>query len=221
MIRSRWMLILLLSIGCQLFAQDSKQLSELWLSYEVKHKLNKKWKFYGNGQMRLANANNSRGELLLEAAAKRKVSKLISVKLQYRYNFIDGFRNTQRAAIDGQFKWQSPSRKVSFVYRTRLQVKRVNYNGQIISVWRNKVGGAYAFSDKFSTYLHYENFIELVKLKSFLRADPPAFSKNRFTLGGKFEIEKQAFKAFYRLESFPDQPNVLVHIWGISISQDL
>lgn len=212
--------IFILLCGNGTIAQDA-QLSELWLSYGVSNKVNKKWKISGNGQLRLSNSAEFSNVFVVQADARRKVTKVFSFNMQYRYAFVDGGRNAQRVAIDGRFKWRLPAEKLTLSYRSRLQLKRINYNGKIISALRNKVGVSYSISNKFSAYLDYENFVELVNIKSFLRLDAPSFNKNRFTLGGKLRNNAHTLKAFFRMETSPNVQDVIVHIWGVSISQKL
>tara|TARA_R110002050_G_scaffold20348_1_gene57631 strand:- start:20703 stop:21317 length:615 start_codon:yes stop_codon:yes gene_type:complete len=196
-------------------------IGNLWASYSMKYSVNEKWKVYGEAQWRLDNYSSTPTPFLVDFSGRNKVNKVFSIKLQYRYRWVNGERNTQRLAIDGRFKWKAWDKKLRIQYRTRLQVTRVNYNGQIISGWRNKVGIERVFSKKFSVYANYENFIQVLKLKSFIRIDAPQFNKNRYTLGVNYKFKKNEFNAFYRIDQSLNYDNVLIHILGLGITRKL
>ena len=99
--------------------------------------VNKKWKVYGESQWRLKNYSDIPNPFFLEFGGRKKINKVSSIKLQYRYTWINGERNTQRLAIDGRFKWKIWDKKLVIQYRTRVQVERVNYNGQIMDLCRD------------------------------------------------------------------------------------
>lgn len=196
-------------------------LSEVWMSYSAKYSINKKWRVYGETQWRINNHSALSNPFFLEFGGRKKLNKVSSIKFQYRYTWIKAERNTQRLAIDGRFRWKVWDKKLLIQYRTRLQVERVNYNGQVISDWRNKVGIERKFSKRFFMYFDYESFIRLLKLKSFIRNDSPRFNKNRYTLGAKYKLKKNELKAFYRIDQGLNFPNELIHIFGFAITRKL
>lgn len=195
--------------------------SEVWASYSTNYSINKKWKVSGEAQWRFTNYPAQPNPFFLEFVGRKKINKVSAIKLLYRFTWIDGERNTQRLALDGNFKWKVWNKKLVIKYRSRIQVERVNFNGQVISDWRNKVGIERKFSKKFFVYLNYEGFVRLIKLKSFLRVDSPSFNKNRLTVGAKYKRSKNEFKAFYRIDQALNQQNQLVHILGFSIAHKL
>ncbi|MFT6324236.1 MAG: hypothetical protein ACJA2N_001099 [Salibacteraceae bacterium] len=218
----RFLIILLFvcSFGGLLDAQELNT-TEVWTSYSVKYAVNKKWKVYGEAQYRFNNHSDLPQPFFLEFGGRKKINKVSSIKLQYRYTWVNGERNTQRLALDGRFKWKVLDKKTVLQYRTRAQVERVAFNGQITSDWRNKIGIVREFSKKFDLYLDYESFIRLLKLKSFLHVDSPKFNKNRFTLGGKYTFKKNEFKAFYRLDQSVDYSQQISHVFGFGMVRKL
>lgn len=207
-------------IGCSVSAQEIN-FSEIWTSYSVKYSLNKQWKVYGESQWRFDNRSETPNPFFLEFAGRRKINKVAALKFQYRYTWVYGERNTQRLAVDGRFKWKVWDKKLIIQYRTRAQIERVSVNGQIISDWRNKIGIERVFTKKFSIYLDYENFMRLLKLRSFVRLDPPRLNQNRYTLGAKYEFKKNEFVAFYRIDQSVDLPSQLFQIIGFGITRKL
>jgi hypothetical protein len=187
----------------------------------MKYSVNKKWKVYGEAQWRFDNILATSTPFFLEAGGRRKINKIASIKLQYRYTWISGERNTQRLAIDGRFKWKIFDKKYNVYYRTRAQLERVNFNGQIISDWRNKFGVERKFSKKFVMYVNYELCLRVLKLKSFVRIDPPRLTGNRYTLGAKYQFKKNEIGVFYRLDQALNSRNEFSHIVGLGISRKL
>jgi hypothetical protein len=217
----KWLLIILFAgFSGYGIAQDFNP-AEAWLSYSVKHSLSKKWDIKGMAQWRPNNYELASNPYLLQVEARRKFSKRATLNMQYRYSFFDNERNTQRLAIDGRFKWKLGHKSNVLQYRSRLQVTRVNVNGQIISGWRNKIGFEKKINKQFALYADYENFVELIKITSFLRVKPPHFNKNRYTLGAKFKWGQHTLKTFYRLEKGIGGNDPVVHIVGLGITRKL
>lgn len=195
--------------------------TEAWLFYSVKHSFTKKWTIKGMAQWRPNNYELASNPYFLQLEVRKKFSKRGRLNMQYRYSFFDNERNTQRLAIDGRFKWKLGNKTNLLQYRSRLQVTRVNVNGQIISGWRNKIGFEKKIIKQLSLYADYENFVELIKITSFLRVKPPHFNKNRYTVGTKFKRSQHTLKTFYRIEKSIGGNDPIVHIVGLGITSKL
>lgn len=77
----------------------------------------------------------------------------------------------------------------------------MQYNGQIIVDWRNKLTLEKKLSKKIDAFGEYELFLNVFKLKSFARFDPPELSTNRYTAGFSYQIKKIELQLFYRIDS--------------------
>jgi len=196
--------------------------SELWSGYTAKYKINKKWRLSGEYQIRFDNNVSKLKNNFLELNVQKKLSKKFYLNMQYRYSWIVNERNKKRYSIDGIYKQKIFKKALKLKYRTKFQIEQVQYNGQVIVDWRNKLTIEKKLSKKIDVFGEYELFLNVFKLKSFARFDPPELTTNRYTAGFNYQIKKVELQLFYRIESsINSADNECDQIFGFGIVHKL
>lgn len=193
---------------------------ESWTSLNVKHKLNNKWAFNLEGQLRLKENVSEVDEYFGELSTYYSLSKNFKLGVGLRYirendnvGNIQGYENHFRYNLDASYKHKL--KDFSFNYRLRYQ----NKNELGISTSE----GDYAKQNlRFKTSLEYN--INNWKLdpkfsaeifNRFEKDDGSEFSKYRLTFGTEYKFKTLGTMGlFYRIvrelnESVPETTNII------------
>lgn len=179
---------------------------EGWTTIGLEYKLNKKWNFEFEEQLRLKEDISEIDEYFTQLGIEYSVSKKVKIGGGVRYirendnkGKIQGYENHFRFQIDVSYKQKINA--LSFKYRVRYQNK--NELGVGISE------GDYANQHvRFKTSIGYN--IENSKLKPkfsaeiynhFEKSEEGGFDKYRLTIGTEYNLKKQGeLNLFYRRE---------------------
>lgn len=186
-------------------SEDTKDL-ENWSAINLKYKLNKKWSFELEEQLRLDDNISEVSEYITEIGTQYSISKKIDIGAGLRYirendneGNIQGYENHFRFHIDASYKHKIDA--FSLKYRVRYQ----NKNELGVSA----EGGDYAKQNiRFKTSVAYD--IKNWKLDPKFSAEiynhieegeDNGFSKYRLTLGTDYKIKKFGkIGLFYRIQ---------------------
>ncbi len=155
---------------------------EVWTGFTLKKDLNKKFSLNFDEQVRITEGSQIRVNFM-EAGIKYKFIKKAAFKVQYRYSFRNDVRNTSRLSFDLSYKWKIKPANLQIKYRARFQNTVVDYTGQSMAYFRNRLIVTYKYNKKWSTYAYFENFYRLNERNEF-RA-------NRYEFGANYNINKQ------------------------------
>ncbi|RKR08055.1 uncharacterized protein DUF2490 [Maribacter vaceletii] len=205
--RALLMLIPLMMLSFMCFSQDedNKDL-ESWTAINLKYKLNKKWAFNLEGQLRLKEDISEVSEYFSEFATAYTVFKGFKLGAGFRYirendnvGNLQGYENHFRFNIDASYKHKIDD--FSLKYRFRYQNK-------------NELGissseGDYAKQNiRFKTSLEYnignwklDPKVSAEIFNRFEKDEDSRFSKYRLTFGTEYKMKKiGTIGLFYRLE---------------------
>lgn len=215
-------IVLLACLLCTslIFSQDNTEDLESWSAINLKYKLNKKWAFNLEGQLRLKEDASEVSEYFSEFGATYTLFKGFKLGTGFRYikendnvGNIQGYENHFRYNFDASYKHKINN--LSLKYRLRYQ----NKNELGVSASE----GDYAKQNiRFKTSLGYN--INNWKLDPKFSAEifnrfgkdaDNQFSKYRLTLGTEYKLKKMGtIGLFYRIEkelnqTFPETTNII------------
>lgn len=200
------LLIICLLVTVFSFSQEDTEDLESWTSINLKYKLNKKWTFNLEGQLRLKEDISEVDEYFSEFGASYTLFKGFKLGTGLRYirendnvGNIQGYENHFRYNIDASYKHKI--NELSIKYRLRYQNKNElglstsegDYAKQNL---RFKTSFEYNFSNwKLDPEISAEIF------NRFGNEVDNEFSKYRLTLGTEYKLKKMGtIGVFFRLE---------------------
>lgn len=193
---------------------------ESWTAINLKYKLNKKWTFNLEGQLRLKEDVSEVSEYFSEFGVSYSIFKGFKLGTGFRYirendnvGKVQGYENHFRFNIDASYKHKIND--FSLKYRLRYQ----NKNELEISASE----GDYAKQNlRFKTALEYninkwklDPKVSVEIFNRFEKGEENRFSKYRLTIGTEYDIKKMGtIGLFYRLEkelneTLPETTNII------------
>lgn len=189
---------------------------ESWNSIEIKYKLNKKWTFELEENIRFKENISEIDKYFTQLGAQYNITKKLKVGAAARYinkndntGNVQGYENYFRFHLEAQYK--HTVNDFTFGYRIRYQNKNeLGVNDYANQHIRFKAAVGYNISNwKLDPEISAEIF------NHFEEGDTNGFDRYRITVGTEYKMKKYGkFKLYYRYkkqlnEDFPETKNII------------
>lgn len=157
-------------------AQDEPQSAqaELWSGFSAKTKINKRTKFYIEQQVRTILRTAEIRSAIFDLALKVEPYKFLEIKPQLRYDVNVWERNDFRYSLDIKLQHKFAQKRVELYSRSRFQLNRTNYTGELKTALREQIGTEFEIVDflnliaEFECFYRLDNKNEIRQLRSLL-----------------------------------------------------